>query len=490
VTWHVVSLAVAGGTLLVLLRWFARLPDLPTRFVILAIWGRYTLAAFHEFTYPPIVAGLSLNALFSIFVALVGAALVPPRFYLQPRLLPLVVLGFVVGLSGLINTEFGGLLTDATKWVYFVVVALLLYRACRLHDPDLVLRGVFIAALTPLILQFLSVVFGQVTRGADGTVNYIGGYFHEGAFSIVLFTILCLGALIRWRLAVIALLLVPLCLAGIVLANYRTTMVATLPLVMMLVGGTLLRWTPPALRPLSGSYILAGAAALLALIVAFMPARFLDILVVLESSAELVKPAADFSAEERELFSGRIFIWAQYLSSWWAGSPLQQALGFGPEAWEGRFPVYAHNTFVSYLYEFGIVGLFALLGFFATQIAVAARAAPPFLATKLVAAMVSYLALNLATMPLWQIEGLILLAILCATSWAGADDVRVSVPAESFDGPSARPEKRPIGARWRPDPTTPLAHRRTSGTAPPRLGDSWQDRTRMSQCSIPSRTEG
>jgi hypothetical protein len=129
-------------------------------------------------------------------------------------------------------------------------------------------------------------------------------------------------------------------------------------------------------------------------------------------------------------------------------------LGFGPEAWDGTQRLYAHNTFVSYLYEFGVVGLVFLLLFFATQTAIAAQAVPLALAARLVAAFGGFIIANLATMPLWLIEGLILLALLCALSWSSADE-RYRLDARS-------PSRRPIGARWA-EPTPATGAPRLSG---------------------------
>ncbi|MEI8649088.1 hypothetical protein P4S73_16295 [Paraglaciecola sp. Hal342] len=46
-------------------------------FVVLALWLRYTLSAFHQITYDPFIAGFSLNALGSISVVLLGVLLLP-----------------------------------------------------------------------------------------------------------------------------------------------------------------------------------------------------------------------------------------------------------------------------------------------------------------------------------------------------------------------------------------------------------------------------
>jgi len=437
--WQLLNLVTAGATLLLALYAIRSLRDFRTTFVVLAVWARYVLSAFDEYTYPALVAGFSINSLSSIAVAFAGLALVPPRFYSQflTRLLPLMLILAVVMFSGLINTEFVGMIKDVMKWLYFIALTLLLYRAFLLFDRDIVLRGLLAASLTPLLLQVFSVVLGKGSADYNGTMTYIGGYGGQAGFSLILFTILCLSALIRWRYDITVLAMVPICLLGIYLANYRTTILATLPLVAVIGASFVVKWTPQVLRPLTLLYVLAGGVGAVALGILFLPPRFFDIVVVLQSLGELIKPPEAYTAAEMDLFTGRIYLWAHYLSAWFGGSPAVHVFGFGPEAWDGVEPKYAHNTFVSYLYEFGLLGLGCLMLFFATQLMIAARATPPALALRLMATFAGFLIANLATMPLWLIEGLILLATLCALSWAAVDAERAAAPA-----------RRRIGARW------------------------------------------
>ena len=448
--WTSLTFATACITLALALYATRSLRDLRTTFVILAIWARYVLQAFPDYTTPSLVAGFSLIALSSIGVAGLGLALVPPRFYLQlrSRLLTLLPILLLTGVSGLINGEFVGLVKDMMKWLYFLAIVLLLYRAFLEHDADVILRGLFAAALTPIILQWLSVALGRGSADYDGTMSYVGGYGGQAGFSIVLFTLLCLGSLIKWRYAITSLLIIPFCVGGIFLANYRTTILATLPVIAVIVGGFLMRWTPRLLRPLTLVYLLAAGAGLGVLGFMFMPPRFLDILVVIQSASELIKSPLLYTEAEADLFSGRIHLWAQYISTWWEASTRVHLLGFGPEAWDGVQRLYAHNTFVSYLYEFGILGPFFLALFLGSQLALAAAATPPGRAAQLVAGLLGFVVLNLATMPLWLLEGLIVLAILCARSWASVEEKSVE---------TAR--RTPVGARWRGPPSAAAGSR-------------------------------
>ena len=73
-----VYLALLPLTLVALLR----LKDAPTRFLVLALWLRYLLSAFHQYTYPPIVGGLSLNAMASITLTAIGFLVIERRLLL------------------------------------------------------------------------------------------------------------------------------------------------------------------------------------------------------------------------------------------------------------------------------------------------------------------------------------------------------------------------------------------------------------------------
>jgi hypothetical protein len=218
---------------------------------------------------------------------------------------------------------------------------------------------------------------------------------------------------------------------------------------------------PPLLRPVSGIYLLAGGVGLLVLTIPFMSERFLEVFVVLQSGFDLVKPPDDFSWEEISLFSGRLYLWSNYVYTWLHSSAQVHIIGFGPEAWAGVMPLYAHNTFVSYLYEFGFVGLMLLLVFFGTHVLTMTKVRPPFMAAKLTAALLGYLTLNLATMPLWEIEGVILLAILCATAWAILDGAEQDETTPAV--PPTPTKRKPIGARWQRSPRGPAD---VGGTAP------------------------
>src|SRR3546814_9083163 len=91
---------------------------------------------------------------------------------------------------------------------------------------------------------------------------------------------------------------------------------------------------------------------------------------------------------------------------------MQPLFGFGPDSWSDWFRVYPHNTVIAFLFELGLVGLAVLLWWWMAMFLLATRTQLS-VRTDLVVAQFSFILLNLATMALWQIEGLILFALIC-----------------------------------------------------------------------------
>ena len=181
-----VYLALLPLTLAALLRY----KDAPTRFLVLALWLRYLLSAFHQFTYPPIAGGLSLNAMASITLTAIGFLVIERRLLLLKAFggVYLVIVATVV--SAIINNP-AEVVGSLTKWGYFIVLTAAAFEALSRHGSGAVLRTLIVAFLPPLALQALSVVVGLGKFStSDNSICYIGGYNHEAAFSIIVLTFL------------------------------------------------------------------------------------------------------------------------------------------------------------------------------------------------------------------------------------------------------------------------------------------------------------
>ncbi|QPH56056.1 O-antigen ligase family protein [Pontivivens ytuae] len=393
--------------------------DRPTQFLVMAIWLRLVLSAFHEWTFTPMAAGLSINALASVAVAGIGLLLAGPRLLRLNMLVTAWLIVLIVTVSAVINGEFGGMINDLIKWAYFFALAMLSWRAFRIYGKDDVLKAVVVAMLTPVILQMLSVALGvsKATEN-DGSISYIGGYYHEAAFSVMLFGFLCTAALVRWRWPVVGPAIVAFGIVCVMLTNYRTTILGTLPVMFALSAAVALGGFARQLRPIVVLTILIAVPALLFGAREMLPDRFIDVLVVAQTGADLVKDPLRFTEAEQDLFSGRVYLWSLYINQWLGGQTHVHIIGFGPEVWDRRLPLYAHNTFVSYIHEFGIVGVTALCIFFLTNIIRGMLIADRHLALRSVSIQVGFVILNLSTMPLWQIEGNILYALVIGATWS------------------------------------------------------------------------
>jgi hypothetical protein len=157
---------------------------------------------------------------------------------------------------------------------------------------------------------------------------------------------------------------------------------------------------------LTGAALLYGSGSTL-------QQRFSDLSVVLSSSVDLLKPPQYYTDAEADLLSARAIIWSRYITAYLNGSITNLAFGFGPDSWEDVFTLYAHNTFVSALYETGIFGLAAMMLLFALSFRLAMRTTSSR-RPLIMGAHIGFLALNLATMPFWLIEGNVLLALTLA----------------------------------------------------------------------------
>lgn len=388
----------------------------PARFVIFAIWLRYIMSVFHEITFSPVVAGLSLNAIGSVAIAGTGLLLINPRHLLFKSLLPVYALILLSLISAAANDGLFTALNATVKHIYFLVLMVAVYRAL-LENGGARFFTPLLWAFAPLVVfQLLSIGLGAVKASEfDGSSSYIGGYNHEATFSIAMatfFVVVCFAVSLP---RLIRALLSALLLGGIILANYRTTMLAVLPVAaIQMVSSAMFSFVREqrvilaviiSFVTLAGIFVLAG----------FSAERFNDLAVFFGDPGQYIKPQADFSFDERRLLSGRIYIWSGYIYAWLDGSTLNHLIGFGPDSWEEIFKVYPHNTIVAYLYELGWAGVLLLLIFWITMIKLAMRAPTEDRAT-LVFAHLSFLFMNLATMALWQIEGVIFYAIICGFS--------------------------------------------------------------------------
>jgi hypothetical protein len=393
---------------------FYRVRSVIARYVLFALSLRYLLGAHHDFTFSDSPIGLSWNALASSTVFLIGLLLIRTRHVLLTTLLPFYAVVSVVVLSALVNRSIGGSIDVIVKFGYLIVITIAVYESISERGEERTMGLLLWAMVTPVFLQMLSVVFG-ISKGVEGLgagVSYVGGYNHEAGFSTVLatgFVVACFATGLKLWVRGGALMAF---LVGLLLANYRTALIAFAPMVFVQFNADVISRFSPRVRIIIGLVIL-GVSTLGAITAAWvLREKFVDIATVLSDPSQLIKPPELYTPDEKRLLSGRPWIWAGYIDAYLNGGNRNLVLGFGPNAWVGKFPVYAHNTLVSTLYEYGIVGVVAMIVLWSWMFIAALRVkhGPK---GKLLAAHASFLLLNMATMPHWTIEGNLLYGIIC-----------------------------------------------------------------------------
>jgi hypothetical protein len=416
-------------------------------FVVFALWLRTTAGAYHLYMFQPLAGGLSGNALLSVAVTGFGLLfVVRPANLALKWLLPVYVLILLALFSASLNGDLVGGINIAVKYAYMIVILLAAFQALR-RDPEArFLTWAMVSFLPLLVFQALSLALNMPKGAEDGDgLVWIGGYNHEAAFSVALLTGFLVGGLARSAPRAVRIAFLSVTLVAILLAGYRTTILALAPLALAIFLGGL---TMSVRRDQRGAMaVTATVAGVLLFAIAALLYResFADLAAFLADPAALIKPPRDFDLLERQVMSGRPLIWSSYIYAWADGTPLQHLFGLGPESWEGVFKVYPHNTLVATLYELGWFGVAAMIALWTVMFAAAASArGDRFL---LIAAHFAFFLLNMATMPFWQVEGLAFYGLLCGYTVhaARAAARRTTVPQDRLA--YGFPESRGIRVR-------------------------------------------
>lgn len=387
-----------------------------TAFIITALGLRVVLAALHVITFSSSPIGLTWNALASLGVCGVGFFLIRRRAGTGLVLVPVALLiGWMV-LSAALNRGDGVGTSAIIKLVYFGVIAILSAQACKEVGVQRMITLLLPVAFLPILFQVAGIPLGVVKASeSDGSASYIGGFHHEAAFSLLLLMSIMLACLLPKLRFSARLGLIGGCMLSVLLANYRTSIIAALPLIGYTLFAEATRSFLPTQRKLIGMlalFLVAGAGVGA---VALYGDRFADLGTVVSQSSDLIQRPGDANEADRKLLSGRIVIWDSYIYGWIDSHPTQQAFGHGPDSWGRAFTIYAHNTLVSALYELGVGGVIFYLGFWAWFLALSIIAPSPQ-RYYLVVAHAGFVLLNMATMPMWMIEGMIYYAVLCGVT--------------------------------------------------------------------------
>jgi len=386
-------------------------------FLYLALAVRYQSNFLHQFMAKSLIAGQSAIAILTLLTVAMGLFVV--RDILAKYKASIVIYAFigVLLLSGLWNRDIVGTINSGLREMLSVVVILAFVKALDAEPKDgSFVNTVLPVFIAPLLLQLFSVIFHLPKASEeDGSISYIGGYVHEGVFSMIFLSAMAmtlLSAGMSWRRRTVLLLVF---FVSILLANYRTAVLAALPMLFAhLVFGSSDRFRPSlAMLVRLGGLVLAGLASIL--LIALLADRMADIGVVFSRMNNLIKPPADFANADRQLFSGRLYIWNSYIFAVLRSDFGHLMLGFGPESWVHAFTLYAHNVFISYFYELGIVGLVAYLFLFIYFFAMAWRTPHPR-RWAILSAYISFLVLCLGSMPTYTVEGIMFYSVIVGYS--------------------------------------------------------------------------
>jgi hypothetical protein len=421
-----ITLPVCGAGFLLVVIQVWRLWDIYAAFLLLAMWLRYSLGAFHSYTFAPLVSGLSIVALSSIFIVAAGMVLIGPRNLALRKLVPVYGIILIIAISAAYNETWLGAINVTLKWLYLAVFSAAAYAAIERKGPDRVFRSLAAVFVAPIVLQWLSVALHMGAPNEDRTMSYIGGYHHEQAFSIVVLTFLYITALSPSLSAMKAYTRLFIAAAGLALANYRTTILAAiLPIVSLALAKAVGNFVPKQRGP---AFVFLSTLSIVAMIgiVQLVHDRFADLGDALVRGVSLIQPPEYFTREEHLLFSGRAYIWSLYIDAYLRGDLFQILFGFGPDSWVGRFPLYAHNTFIGQLYELGIAGVAALVWLMGANVVKAAYTGGNS-RLLLLSCHIGFIILNMATMGLWTLDGDILYGLLLGHTWY----LRSRLPAAS-----------------------------------------------------------
>jgi len=392
------------------------------KFIFWLVFLRFVLAAFHDYTYLQVLGPLSIISVYSILLVFISIVFMylknipimfTHRFYLIKTLI------FLMFVSALINSNLIQSVDSIFRWMFLLQLSTMLIESIKYNGIAKVLRVISMAYLYPVILVILSIVLGvSKATEIDGSISYVGGYYHEAVISVLI-----LGAMSIFILMATEqgekfkkLYFLPFFWFLLVMINYRTTLLASLFL-----GFFVLYAVYKNTQIISNKIIMALLVIMVMLgTTIFAPSslfeRFQEIPDAISQYSHFLTLPEYYSEEDQDFFSGRIYIWSTYISDALDGTDLQLLFGQGMNAWKERFSVYAHNTFVSFFYELGILGLgiFSLLivnGYLRIL-----KIKKSEISLPLCGVYTAFFVLNLGTMPLWQVEGIILFSLIIATT--------------------------------------------------------------------------
>lgn len=394
---------------------------------------RVILAAYHSVTFAPIVGSLSLISVASImcvglcFIALPFVKPVHRSSFVVPKVfLPIYLFIGLMLVSTLMNGELGAGVASLIKWIYLLQLITLFVYVLELDGLKQTVKTVLIVYAFPATMLVLSIVMGVSKRNdLDGSVSFVGGYFHEAVYSTLMLT--AAFHAVSYVMLYSKRRYLAFAVVGIIgfiafsFINYRTTTIAYLVMMAALLL-MLIQKAKPIPRAFTTVMVLFCALWLSVADVSRLDLgdtreRFADLPNAARNVSSLITYPENYTRDDRRLFSGRLYIWSNYISEANEGEPWQIWFGRGMGAWKPYFEKYAHSTFVSFYFELGLIGLTLFIFILATLFLRLRRLSVNRLQSSSIAFLCGFVVLNMGTMPMWSIEGIYAIAFLFAVSY-------------------------------------------------------------------------
>lgn len=406
-----IGLTLACAILLVI--GLRRVHSMPARFAVLVIWLRILFDAAPFFTIQPLVAGISPNAMLSLATIGIGLLLLRPRDLAMAWLLPLYASILIAVLSFAANGWGAETIDFCLRILYLVTLTAVILEAARRDGSERLLWGFIIVLGSLVLLQLAAVALGmQKLTVSDNSVAYTGGFNHEANYSIMTgMALVCIMLLQKSGPMLKFALYLPF-LAAMLAANYRTAIIAFFLPLAYVIFTDVNRWIAPRLRPV---FVVALALAGIAAVATSGPIalgdRWVAVTDIVAHPTSIIRAPDAYSREEIRAASGRMYLFGLYYDRYDRASGLNKLIGFGSQSWTEFSKVYAQNTLLTTLVEFGLFGVAAVIAYWIMLLLLAARAAVGIRGS-LVAVNVGLIVLNQSTMPMNLLEGIQLYALL------------------------------------------------------------------------------
>lgn len=389
---------------------------------------RLILSFNHEVSFQPIIAGQSLNSILSILSVFILLFVVSKNNINNKVYLPI----YFIIVSIFFSTLYSGLIIGGAivvmKWLLMLLIIFCLIQLFEQFKLEAVLIPFYYVLVGVLLSGFISVVLSQgkdteSLNSISDSVSYIGGYAHEAAFSILLF----MGMFISSVLVVykrVHSLLPFLFFIGLILANYRTTIISALIPLFFLYFSYYFIGARKDVKAVLFSFVTIAFFIVVVVFGASVIDRFGELGDAISSISELMSiDYSQFSSDEKRLLSSRLYLWNMYLTEYSSFNFQGIIFGAGPESWSTYFDVYPHNSFIGALFDMGVIGFSSLVFLFYKSFIYAVNIRKVKVKLTLLSFVIGFFIMSNSTMPFWAVEGMYMFAfIYSALIWLILDN--------------------------------------------------------------------